>query len=402
MNRRQFVRSGSLLLAATPAVLRASVEHDEPEKVRLGVIGTGIRGLYILNIIRQHFKNVEVVACCDINTQNLQLGLQLAAPGARSYQNYQELLSDEKVGAVLIATPLYLHYEMARKSVEAQKHTYCEKTMCHTIDQSKELVNRVRLSPFVFQVGYQQRYNSLYKKVRQLIQNGSCGKIMYVDCFWNRNGSWRRLVKDPGQERLLNWRMYREYSGGLMAELCSHQIDIVHMMLQTLPVAVSGLGGIDYWKDGRETFDNVTALFEYPEGVKARFTALTTNAHEGFRMKFYGTKATIEINRKAGQKGIIYPESPPQNPNWELDAISGATQTSWHDEEGIPIQVEGGTDDEASTTAALADFFACIHSGKKPVADVINGHWSTVAVCMANTSMFNHSIESWKETYRPD
>src|SRR5690606_41848139 len=97
--------------------------------------------------------------------------------------------------------------------------------------------------------------------------------------------------------------MYKAYSGGLMAELCSHQIDGVHMLLGQHPKSVIGMGGIDYWKDGRETFDNVTALFEYPAGLKARFTALTTNAHEGFKTKFFGTKATIESKREDGQKG---------------------------------------------------------------------------------------------------
>ena len=61
--------------------------------------------------------------------------------------------------------------------------------------------------------------------------------------------------------------MYRDYSGGLTAELCSHQIDFVHWVLGENPQTIMGVGGIDYWKDGRETYDNVHLIYTYPSGV---------------------------------------------------------------------------------------------------------------------------------------
>ena len=79
--------------------------------------------------------------------------------------------------------------------------------------------------------------------------------------------------------------MYREYSCGLLAELSSHQIDLVNWMTEAHPLSVVGTGGIDYWNDGRETFDNVHVIYDYPGGVKASFTCLTSNAHDGFNIK---------------------------------------------------------------------------------------------------------------------
>ena len=66
--------------------------------------------------------------------------------------------------------------------------------------------------------------------------------------------------------------MYREYSFGLLAELSSHQIDFVNWVFNSNPSKVSGFGGIDYWKDGRETYDNTHVVYAYPNGVKASFT----------------------------------------------------------------------------------------------------------------------------------
>ena len=68
-----------------------------------------------------------------------------------------------------------------------------------------------------------------------MINSNEIGKVSYFECQWNRNGNWRRPVSDPSLERLINWRMYKEYSGGLVAELCSHQIDFVNWALNDNP-----------------------------------------------------------------------------------------------------------------------------------------------------------------------
>ena len=149
-------------------------------------------------------------------------------------------------------------------------------------------------------------------------------------------------------ERLLNWRMFREYSGGLMAELCSHHINVVNWMLDALPLKVTGFGGIDYWQDGRETFDNVNTLFEYPDGVKASFQAITTNAFEDVSMIFMGTEGTITLKKEEGQVAHFYSE--PKRVKEELakegvksvDAITSASRRAWARGEAIPIEVSTG------------------------------------------------------------
>ena len=130
-------------------------------------------------------------------------------------------------------------------------------------------------------------------------------------------------VPEPSLERAINWRMYREFSGGLTAELSSHQIDFIHWVLDENPKKIMGVGGIDYWKDGRETYDNTHLLFEYPSGVKAKFTCLTSNALGDYQIRVHGSKGTIQLDYT---KAWIYYEKGFEKELADVDGVSGATK----------------------------------------------------------------------------
>src|SRR5690606_7867225 len=122
--------------------------------------------------------------------------------------------------------------------------------------------------------------------------------------------------------------------------------------------------------------------------------------HEGFSIKIYGTKATIEVNRRNGQEGFIYPERPPENlMQFQVDGVTGATQEAWDRQEGIPIRINGATDDKASTIQALTDFISCITDKGRPNADVHSGYLTSVSTHMANLAMYSGHTELWKEEY---
>ncbi len=113
--------------------------------------------------------------------------------------------------------------------LDSGKHLYCEKTLAKGYDGIKELTQKAGSSKKIVQTGHQYHSSRLYTHVVDLIEKGKIGRISSFDCTWNRNGNWRRPVPSPDLERAINWRMYdREYSGGLVAELCSHQLDFVN------------------------------------------------------------------------------------------------------------------------------------------------------------------------------
>jgi predicted dehydrogenase len=402
MDRRKFMGLGGIALSSMALGLPGQLPVvDKPgAPIRIGVIGTGGRGNWLMSIINE-LPGMEIVACCDTLPFRLKEGIELTGNRAKANTDYRSLLDDKNVDAVIIATPLSEHFQMAMDALDAGKHVYCEKTMTHSIDQALQLSGKVKSSRQVFQVGYQHRYNPLYHNIHETIRGGYLGTITHAEAHWNRNGNWRRSVPEPKYERQINWRMYREYSGGLMAELCSHQIDILDFILDGHPLKVSGFGGIDYWKDGRETYDNVYSIFEYPDGIKASFHSITTNSYESFGIKIYGTKATVVIKGEANHQGYIYPEPQAiEELKAEVDAVSSATMLILERGEPIPIKVENFPEgDIGPTSAALRHFGSCIVHGESPVANIDFGRKGAISVAMANTAMRNGTIETWKEDY---
>ena len=178
----------------------------------------------------------------------------------------------DRVGpdALVIATPLFQHFPMAMEAVGRGLAVFVEKTMCGTIDEARQLAEAAESRGVVFQVGLQRRSNAIYRQAAAMVEAGMLGRIAAIRAQWTRHDSWRRPVpvpRDhpdwPALERRLNWRLYRETSRGLMTELASHQLDVANWVLGIPPRRALGSGGIDYWRDGREVFDNVDCIYEY-------------------------------------------------------------------------------------------------------------------------------------------
>ena len=389
MKRREFVKTVGATAAVGASALPLSIlakPFGTADTVNVGVIGTGGRGNWLLKIL-QGIDGVKAVACCDIIPERLQEGMSLSDSKAKSYKDYKDLLADKDVDGVIISTPLSMHYQMASDALKAGKHIYCEKTMVFTVDEANKMEAEVAKSDQIFQVGYQHRFNPMYNAIKNLVNNEEVfGEFTHAESYWNRNGDWRRRVFDPKWERMINWRMYREYSGGLMAELSSHQLDIINWLKDETPTEFSGFGGIDYWKDGRETFDNIQVLHKYPSGFKSMYTCLTTSAFEGFKIKLYGTKATVEVSGEGGHRAKIYAE--PNNRTMEekgVDGVSAATMKAWDAGEGVPLGNYGS--DEEPTGKSLAAFASSIRSGNKPVSNIENGKASAICVALSNEAM---------------
>ena len=202
-------------------------------KINVGVIGTGDRGTGLMSLLRQ-VPDMEVVACSDLLPFRLENALKMA-PKAKGYADYKALLDRKDVDAVLVAVPFGVHTQVVLDALDAGKHIYCEKTMIRGYSDIKKVAAKVRASNKIFQTGHQYHSSRLYTHLVEKIQNGLVGEITAIECQWNRNGDWRRPVPDPKFERIINWRMYKEWSGGLVAELCSHQIDFANWLLKETP-----------------------------------------------------------------------------------------------------------------------------------------------------------------------
>ncbi|SVA37199.1 uncharacterized protein METZ01_LOCUS90053, partial [marine metagenome] len=338
MKRRKFIKWGIFgstgLLTYSSGLTKRKAPSDT---LNIGVIGTGDRGQALLSFINKT-DGIDPVACCDILPFRLEAGLTIASKSGKvkGYEDYKKLLDNKDIDCVFISTPFSEHGHMAIDALDAGKHVYCEKTMVKGIEETKKVVDKVSSTEKIFQTGHQWHSSRLYTHVVEKIKEGDLGEIAAISCQWNRNGDWRREVPDPKWERLINWRMYKEYSGGLVAELCSHQMDITNWMLGSPPTKIMGTGGIDYWKDGRETYDNVHIIFEYPSGVKAKFTSLTTNALGDYQIKVLGKKGTITLDYR---EAWFYPEKKKDPEKGIIDGVTGAS-VKWDEAKGYPIEID--------------------------------------------------------------
>lgn len=144
------------------------------------------------------------------------------------------------------------------------------------------------------------------------------------------------------------------------------------------------MGGVDYWKDGRETFDNIHLIYSYPDGVKAKFTCLTSNSKDDFKIKVLGDKGTIVLDY---EKAWFYPEANDKKEMGNVDGVSGATK-AWEQENGIPIEVEHAN----PTKQALMDFKDSILNNTAPNSNLITGANTAVGVQMGLDAMYNNEI----------
>ena len=393
MKRRDFLIKGGIattaIVAGTSVFANVSAITALDRKVNIGIIGTGIRGKGLLKMIN-NIENMNVVACSDNIPFRLKEGLELAG-SAKGYADYQELLKDENIDAIIVTVPFYLHAQVSIDALDAGKHVYCEKTLAKGYDNIKNLVTKVENSDTIFQVGHQYHSSRLYRHVVDLIRKGKVGNITAFECQWNRHGDWRRNVPNPSLERQINWRMYKAYSGGLLAELSSHQIEFVNWVLEANPIQVMGMGGVDYWKDGRETYDNIHLIYEYPKGVKAKFTCLTNNANEGYQIKVIGDKGTILIDY---DEAWFYPEGKKKIMKTDVDGVSGAT-AKWNNNNGEEIKVSHAN----PSKQALIDFKNNILEDTKPASNIYSGARCAVAIQMGLDALYTNEIVSWNKEF---
>lgn len=188
--------------------------------------------------------------------------------------------------------------------------------------------------------------------------------------------------------------MYKEYSGGLAAELLSHQIDFINWAFNTQPDQIYATGGIDFYKDGRETFDNIQATLRYQkEGMIGNFGATCSNERDGFLFKIKGSKGTVSLLMN---DGIYYPEKNNKQTLETVDGVTGATKIAWNKEGGIPILPEPTKD---GTWYALKDFYQSVITQKMPDSNIFTGTKTAVAVDLINKSAYTNTIQNWLPEY---
>ncbi len=434
VSRRDFVKTaGAAAVISAPAIQTVKAANDQ---VQFGFIGVGSRGQYLLQHINQTDRG-RCVALCDLYEPSLKKAADITGANPKTFKDYRELLALKDVDCVYIATPLFQHFPVTRDALLAGKHVFCEKSLVFKPEEVHALRQLVAERPKqVLQVGLQRRYSKYYQTARQMIEKGILGKVTNVQAQWHRNtfarDPWNRPVPPGLTDRFYNWRKYREFSGGLTAELGSHQIDVADWMFGATPEFVVGVGGLDYVHDGRDIYDNIQLIYKYPQGQKLMYSAIGTNRHlsmfNSSRPEFgeciMGTEGTIEITVGTDAEPAIglwfteprQPQVTAAGAKKEAPAVAGATLASTGSgRRGLPIildkdQVNANDsflqkemkfarrwlaskgvmaieEDKNPVNVEIEGFFDSVRTGARPKADLEVGLADSIAVILSNLAM---------------
>lgn len=362
------------------------------KKVKTAFIGTGDEGNVLIN---EHPTDyMEIVAIADLRPANVERTFTGSHPVARRgldkvlgkakssevkvYSNHLDLLEAKRKGeldveAVVIAVPLIQHAPVAIACMEEGLHVLCEKLMAKNIRECKEMIRLAEKKGVMLAVGHQRHYSVLYDNAAHLTAEGLLGDIKFIRAQWHRNNSfpnsdaWQKYEKAdkrdkaalkkledsgflqkelgyPDHRKLIDWRLYNETGGGLMAELGSHQMDAASIFLGKVhPLAVQGYGGKNFfgmkgvgpesaWDDDRDIDDQIFVTLEFPgkthphhpamEAASAAgkdvltherdlaivtYSSMNTNRWEPYGEAVFGSRATLWM--KTEKEAMLYKEA---------------------------------------------------------------------------------------------
>lgn len=343
LSRRRFLKQGALagagLVFGAPSILSSTARNAPSDEIKVAFIGCGAQQQVLFAAMR-NIPGIHYQAVCDIMRDRVggAFGRIRATFGynPNRYEDAEEMLAQETdLDAVIVSTPDFWHARHTRWALEAGLHVYCEKMMAHTIEDARSMVVAAEQSTKLCQIGHQRRSNPRYRYTLDKLvrEHNLCGSIQNLNGQWNRSVGASQdievrpaILPDPETlnrygftdgHQFLNWRWYRDLSGGPISDLGAHQIDIYNWFLDDVPTSVVASGGRNYFRD-REHFDNVMCIFEYDTPlhgpVRAFYQVLTgTSAGGGYYEAFMGTEGTVQISEQR-QFTNLYRES--GAPSW--------------------------------------------------------------------------------------
>lgn len=345
--------------------------------VKAAIIGTGNEGCQAM--IRDHNREyLNFVGFCDIRPSQQERAVKefsnhkdygpAEAKKLKKYADTKEMLDDKDVEVVVIALPLWLHAPVAIQAMKAGKHVFCEKLMAHDVSQCKEMCRVAREEKKLLAIGHQRHYSVLYDNANFLVKEGHLGDIRHIRALWHRNNarpqialdkdgkprydpatgdpvyvrdekgniayidSWKPPIPEldtkidfakygyKSLDELIRWRLYNRTGAGLMAELGSHQLDACSIFLgKKHPLAVTGVGGTYFYRDGREADDHVFVTFEFPgmswkegdketgERVIVTYSSINTNRFEEYGEMIMGSRGTMIVEQE--KEILLYKEA---------------------------------------------------------------------------------------------
>ncbi|MDW8029437.1 MAG: Gfo/Idh/MocA family oxidoreductase [Armatimonadota bacterium] len=347
MKRREFLSSS---IGASIAILASKSFGQEGksspnERIGLGFIGVGPRGMALLHEFRQ-FPDVDIVAVCDVHQERVDKAVGATGGKAVGLKDFRQVLDRKDVDAVVISTPPHWHALNSILACQAGKDVYCEKPMCLTVAEAKAMVQAAERYNRVTQIGTQIHAGQNFRRVVEIVRSGMLGKITYVRTFVVQNITPNGIGNPPDSEPPsgLDWDMwcgpaklrpfnpaifnvhyyFRDYAGcGLLHNMGPHVLDLAFWALDLkAPKSVAAFGGRFALRDISDVPDTLEAVYDFGDFVLTWTHSETFSfgfeLHEGgwigrrLGIVFHGSNGTLAANYHTFK---LFPEGDRLDPN---------------------------------------------------------------------------------------
>lgn len=450
-SRRAFLKKaalGSAALSTAPQIMASSyrqkvllqrrceaVSYSKNDQIQLGLIGSGIQGIYD-TMAALKGPGVTLVAACDLYTGRLDRAKELWGNDIFTTRDYRELLSRNDIDAVIVATPDHWHKKITIDALRAAKAVYCEKPMVHTFDEGHEIIKAQKETGSICQIGSNGMSSLGNEKAKQLYKEGAIGELVLLDMYNDRysaEGAWQYPIPPDANPdtvdfdtflgsapkiaydntRFFRWRNYKDYGTGVAGDLFVHAFSTLHYITDSIgPIRALSAGGLRYWEDGREVPDVTMTLYDYPKAAthpafNAAFRInFIAGSGGGGGFKLVGTEGAMEVESNSvtlkrskldmvpgSYSMVAYTEATQDKiraayASMELESRASALST------GETI-FEAPGDYLGSHYDHLKNFAEAIRGNKKVIQDPTFGLRAAGAALLANESYYQKNPVDW-------
>ncbi|MCX7975270.1 MAG: inositol 2-dehydrogenase [Candidatus Aminicenantes bacterium] len=325
-------------------------------KIYLGLIGAGRIGqLHAENIVR-HLREAELLMVADIKMEKAQkLANSLGIPGIT--RDYQELLMDQRIQAVIVCSSTDTHAEIIKASAEARKHVFCEKPLALDLIEINEILKEVAARGVKLQVGFNRRFDPSFRQIRYLSSQGAIGKPHLL----------KITSRDPAPPPL----EYLSRSGGLFLDMTIHDFDMARFLINDEVEEVFAVGEVLIEPQIGTVGDVDTAV------VILRFRNKAMAIIDNSRQAVYGYDQRIEL---FGERGMIWAG----NPKPHLTILTDSQGD--HAPPLLPFFVERYRD---SYLEELKQFIDCLQENKEPPVTGYDGKMAVLIGYAAKKSFLD-------------
>ena len=408
MDRRHFFATSSAAALALAAE-RSPVRAEVGDTLRVGLVGCGWYGMVNLRnllIATKGNRKVEVVAVADPDSKHLEataaeLTKTWGQQAPATHADFREMLKPGKLDAVIVGSPDHWHALHAIAAMTAGADVYCEKPICHTIDEGKAMLATALKTKRVVQIGTQRRSTPHVARAKEFIRSGKIGRVGMVKtcCYYNMRSTenppdqaapgsldwdlWTGPAPMVPFNKLYHprsWRAFNAYGNGIVGDMFVHMLDTARYVLGFgWPKRITSTGGIFVQKSAKADIpDTQSILLDYGDLSVTwdhRTYGQPDDARYPWAVCFYGEKGVVKLDVD----------------KWEYVPHFNAGGAKAFEDKADLLPDLADKDQPANIVPGglghMKNFLECVGTRKAPVADIAEGYISTATCLLGNVAL---------------